>query len=231
MQIAYLERLAPDVRSLVEQIEQATGINIDVEVDSNRTTMACDIDKSGAQLSIPSPAYFPDDSVLHELLHIRRFFIEHVPRLIVCDDFDNWTPQLETAFAKLDNNIEHLVIVPAELTQRPARIAHWRTNTAHAINNIQDFLTDDRKRWALVTWLFIHHVLPEHDLIEQVLALTEHLGIRDHAARFAEVVIPSLASKERTVSACFEYLWLPQDAACLEYFDIQHRRSREIPLS
>ena len=58
--------------------------------------MACEIDEHGARLLIGNPAYFPDASVFHELQHIRRILLEGVPRIVVCEGFEPWSPQLDT---------------------------------------------------------------------------------------------------------------------------------------
>ena len=123
MNSAYLDRLTPAVQAFVLEIERAANIEIDVKVDSSSDgrgpdgagILACDIDKRGVTLLAPNDAYFPDGGVFHELLHVRRIFVERVPKLAANLDFAHWTPQLENGLTTLDNDLEHWVIVPEEI--------------------------------------------------------------------------------------------------------------------
>jgi len=82
------------------------------------------------------PQHFPNVSVFHELQHIRRVFLEGVPRITACEDFELWSPQLDTALAKLDNNLEHLVIVPRELEVYPERRAYWEIRVQRFLDRL-----------------------------------------------------------------------------------------------
>lgn len=80
MENTYLNRLSIEIRNIIEEVEQASSIEITVTVDPSRMRgildqtgpMACEMNDHGATILIPSPDQFPEDSVLHELLHIRR---------------------------------------------------------------------------------------------------------------------------------------------------------------
>ena len=78
-----------------------------------REDEACILLRHGAPIS-------PQD-ILHELLHIRRYWIERAPQLEptaeLADIDDNWD-----VTARIENLLEHLVIVPERrLRIRPAR--------------------------------------------------------------------------------------------------------------
>ncbi len=241
MQNEYLSQLSDDVRSLVEQTEQSSGIDITVVVDPSRMrgrqdqpdSLACDVSQHGARLLVPTTDHFPDGSVLHELLHIRRFLVNGVPRIVVCDDYSVWTPQLETALTQLDNSIEHLIIVPEELEHRPDREDYWKTVMTRVFNELEvnDLPDEDRERHALINSVFVRRVLDDDELVNRVAALTGSLGINDKAARLLEEVSYSLYSKERTVQLYFEHLCLPIEAGCLEYMNTHNRSSRRITLA
>src|SRR6266496_1921605 len=72
MQDEYFHRLAPDVQLLVNDIEQAAGLEVDVRVDPLRAgrgpdaagILACDIDEYHACILIPAPEKFPDGAVV-----------------------------------------------------------------------------------------------------------------------------------------------------------------------
>jgi hypothetical protein len=110
MEAEYFDRLTRDLQCLATDIEAYAGIPITVTVDPERVRrradgparLACVVDEIHATILTPAEEYFPSNSVLHELLHINRFWVEQVPQLALCDVF--LQPQLETFFANLDNN-------------------------------------------------------------------------------------------------------------------------------
>jgi hypothetical protein len=133
VQTEYLNRLGDLVRSLVREMEAQIGFEITVKVDaaedrqppSEHRGMRCEMDEYKAEISTANTDYFPDASVFHELQHIRRFLVDGIPKLIVCEDYQLWSPQLDEAILHLDNNLEHLVIIPIELREFPERRAYW----------------------------------------------------------------------------------------------------------
>lgn len=241
MEPAYLNRLPNDIRNLVGEIEEASGVEIIVVVDSERAhgtlaqpcSLACQVNAHGATLLIPAPEHFPDSSVLHELLHLRRFLLSGVPRISVCNDYPSWTLEFEIALTGLDNALEHLIIVPEELQHRGERGVYWRRIMLRVLADLQSpaLSKDDRERHALIGWVFIQHVLPDPELMDTAATLIDRLGIQDRAARLVDELIPSLHSKERTVRICFEHLHLPIEAGCLEYIDCLNVSVREVPLA
>ena len=216
------------------EIEKKCAIELKVEVDADRKCLACEMNQHGARILTPSAGHFPDDSVVHELLHIRRVLLDGIPRIVVCKDYDNWTPGLETALTGLDNSLEHLVIVPEELKCRPKRSSYWEDKASIKLADLPTVNYSDekdRERWALMTWVFIHHVLNNEVLDQQAWLLIESLGVSGQASILAAVLPALLHSKEKVVLNCFEHLCLPLDIASLEYIDIQNRDIREIPLA
>lgn len=116
MTLDYYGRLPADIRLLVDRVEDAAGIDIAVAVDPEREdSMGVYIEETGATISIPNIEYFPDGAVLHEVLHIRRLLCEGIPRIVDNIRYASWKPETHAALRDLDNNLEHLVIVPEEL--------------------------------------------------------------------------------------------------------------------
>ena len=104
----YLDQLSSDTIQLVFLIETHIDREIVVREVPERKNLGCEIEN----YTILTPQdKFPDSSVLHELLHIRRFLVDGVPRLVVCAEYDPVDPSFETRVTKLDNNFEHLFIV------------------------------------------------------------------------------------------------------------------------
>lgn len=241
MQPEFRNRLSADVRTLVQQTEDSAGIEITVVVDPERASgspdepdpMACEVDEHGAQLLLGDAAYFPDSSVFHELQHIRRVLLEGVPRVVVCEDFEPWWPQLDTAVAQLDNNIEHLIIVPRELEAYPARRGYWETRVRRMLDRLaSNELPDiDRERFAMLAWVLVHHMTPRQELQDVARCILRELGIEERARQYRDAVMAALGSKEQLVRITFEYFALPAAAGCLKYIDAVNRATSVVNLT
>ena len=236
----YLDKLPHDIRSLVEEIEEKSDIEIEIQIDATRISrsfdqkgsLACEVDQYSARILIPTADYFPEGSVLHELLHIRRFLLEGVPQIVVCDDYEDWTPQLDKGLRDLDNRLEHLVIVPEELNLRPDRRSYWESVMCRVLDELQttSISEDDRKRYAQLDWIFVRNVVDSCCLTEQAQSLTTQLGIIEQAASFNAALLLSLPSKESTVRVCFEHLNIPFEIAALEYLNSRNGTKHTVNL-
>ncbi|SAL22764.1 hypothetical protein AWB64_01747 [Caballeronia sordidicola] len=241
MQKAYLNRLAPDVRALAEDLEYALGFEIIVKVNQHLPRRAadepggleCEVDQSGARIVIPDPDWFPDGSVLHELFHVRRFLLEGIPLLVDNKAYVRWNPCVSSAVTYHDNCMEHLVIVPEELGRRPERLAHWE----RAIKQVWGTLAvtasheADCRQGALVNWAFIEHVLPDSATRREAVTVLDRLGFREAAACFADALAPVLNDKEKLVKRWFEHLHLQPEMASLRYLNVWDNACRETPLN
>ncbi len=233
MKQEYINRLPQDICLLVQEIEYHIDSEIYVKVDESRPQiLACEVDKHGATILTPMCDHFPEESVLHELLHIRRFCVNNVPRIVVCDSFQNWTPELETDLTHLDNNLEHLIIVPEEIEYRPDRKEYWKTRIC---NKIETFDLSNRNNQnqafdALIYWVFIHHIFKEDDLIKKIDEITS-LDVKKLAQEFHNEIIPYLYSKGKLVKVCFKYINISDQAVCLEYIDCKNNSSNKNSLS
>ena len=241
MNAAYLERLSQDLRELVYHIEQSSGVEIEVEVRApddqvlreQRQPLKCEMDQFGAKIIIPKPEHFPESSVLHELLHIRRVLVDKIPRLTFCEDYDPWSRQFETALTDLDNSLEHLIIVPEELKPRPERTEYWKKIMYRVFADIHsDRLPDkDRQRQALINTVFVSTVLSDAELANEASALLQQLGVMSRAETLLSLVGPALYSKERLAKIYVDQLRISIDPVCLEYIDTQQGTIREVQLA
>lgn len=226
----YFNQLNHDTRLLVQEIEHDIRAEINVNIDASRTdVLACEVGKQGATILVHREDYFPDDSVLHELLHIRRVCLNKVPRIVVCESYENWNPKLETALTKLDNNLEHFVIVPEEIKCRPNRKEYWELRIYNALEKFDSLslIRDDQERKALIYKALIHNIVPERELIKKIDVVLSGLGIRKRASLFLDSISPYIDIKDKLVKVCFEHLQIPEDAGCLKYIDCKNNSCYE----
>ncbi|OFV96858.1 MAG: hypothetical protein A3F68_10320 [Acidobacteria bacterium RIFCSPLOWO2_12_FULL_54_10] len=240
MESAYLNRLPNDIRDLVQEIEDAAGIEIEIRIDAARAKrladdpdpLACEADENGARILIPAPDHFPESSALHELLHIRRFLVDGVPKIVVCED--NWIPQLEKGLLMLDNNLEHLVIIPEELKRRPERRSWWIPKFQRILNELSSAKFAhpvERDNHAFVAWVSIRHVLGEGSLLDNARQILERMDLYDRAERLFEIVAQVPEAKERVTKTWLEHIGLPLNGICFEYIDIWSRTTDEISIA
>jgi hypothetical protein len=234
MEEEYLTLIDSNNRTLIQAIEKHIGSPISVHIDSSRGDhLACEINKSSAKILIPHKNYFPNDSVYHELLHLRRLSIEKVPRILVCDDYDRWTPELESGLVSLDNDIEHFFIVPDELRKYPDRYSYWENKVLYVLQNFENLglIKDDQKRRVLINWAFANFVFPDDNIIEAANLAVQKMKIEKHAHEFLSQISDVIASKEALVEVFFKYLSIPIEVGCLEYLDFENKTSNEKKLS
>lgn len=151
MQPEYLARLSEPVQQFILEVEEGAGVDIKVILDPNQNeggttgqgNLAVVIKAQSIQLFAPTNGYFPDGAVLHEVLHVRRFHVEGVPKLALADN-EAWDKGFSDALGALDNAIEHIVIVPVELQFRPERRKHWEAVLRNVCSELPDVPEGER---------------------------------------------------------------------------------------
>ena len=236
-----MDLLREDTRKEIKTIEQFIGFEITVEIDSSRVnssfdlpdTLACEVDEHSAQILIPTREAFPDPSVVHELLHIRRFLVEGIPKIVICDDYDDWSSEQETGLTKLDNQIEHFIIVPREIKKRPTRKNYWLSAMKRALLHLQNgnLPEHDVRQLLLIHWAFLHLALMDDALIKSAEKLIRQMNLCDSAVEYLEAARSSITSKEKLVRATFHYLKIGVDGVCLQTIDTHHGTTLESQLS
>lgn len=227
MKDEHLNRLGSDIQAFVKDIEHRSRIEIEVETDDSRVgrntgepdPLACLVNESEARLLVPSTIELSDGPVLHELLHIHRFLVEGAPQISVCEG--HWNPDLERVFAQLDNNLEHLVIVPIEIQRIPERRTCWVTKLRRVLSQVQhgQLLKADQRFLAIYGRLFVDHVLKDNALIEWSASILETLGLSSEAETFRQGMLSVLPSKEGAVRVVVDLFNLDPSVICLDYLN------------
>ena len=214
----YFEQLLSDNKKLLLLIETHIGREIAVREVPMRNNLGCEI--HNATILTPE-GKFPDSSVLHELLHIRRFKVDAVPQLVVCDSFDFGDPNFETSVTKLDNNFEHLFIVPEEINLRPDRIKYWedRINNAIRIQENSGLDVNIHGCAAIINWVFASHVFVDEGVIEKATKVIQKLNCEEIAKKLLSTLQQPNCNKEIFARACLAELNLPSESICLKYLD------------
>jgi len=221
-ELPWFAGLPEDLRELVADIEHHAGLRVVVEPTA-KEKMSCEFGKRRAVVQVPEAGPPRASSLFHELLHLKRYFVDGTPKLVYCDehefedDDDARTPQL---FVSLDNQIEHLFIVPLELARYNCARGYWEERMGAVLKEPQ--LSDDG---AVVVWEFIHRVLKGGGLSDAAQVQVDQRGLGEACDRFHHAVDESKEAATLCLFEIFAPAKLPR--ACLDYFGQQ----QEIPLA
>ena len=227
MQPAYHSRLSQAVQTFVDDVEAGAGLAIEVVEDAalnsagpaGQGKLKVDIEANRVRLYAPTNGYFPDGGVRHEALHVHRFHVEGVPRLVLAEHVD-WAPDFERALVRVDNALEHLIIVPIELCYHPERRAHWEAVMARVwtVDLAAEPSALDRRIGACLHWTFLRHVLPDSQAVAAAIAFMEAHELRAEADSFAEEAVSRLADKLSVIKMFFDWFRdVSRTRAAVEY--------------
>ncbi|WJR67226.1 hypothetical protein QTA58_00180 [Neorhizobium sp. CSC1952] len=135
-----IARLDPKVRALHDEIEEKLGRHIKYAYDQWRECPAVAVQFNLVDLRIHHRD-ISSQEVLHELLHAKRYLIDKVPKLV--PKVDN--PNDSDMMAVLENEIEHVAIVPMEADYGYDPYPYWNELC--------------RTRWKKYPWAFSGNVL------------------------------------------------------------------------
>jgi hypothetical protein len=225
MQTEFLHRLSKPVQDFILDVEKRTGININVipQIKQNEggTTgqgkLAVNIDTHRIQLFAPTNGYFPDGAVRHEILHVKRFHLDGVPKLVLADTEER-DDYFSDALCSLDNAIEHLVIVPIELNFHPERRTHWELVMNDVCLSLPNVPEGELCLVICMHWTFLRHVLPNSPSLEILKKFAQESGLFEVANCFADHFIAILNNKEELVRHLFiSFPEISKKRAALEY--------------
>ena len=227
MQPTYLALLSKPLQAFVGEVEEKAGVTIEVSPVATLNTggptgqgkLEVRIETQGAWLKAPTNGYFPNGAVRHEVLHVRRILVEHVPRLALAEDVE-WDPSLEKELTQVDNALEHLVIVPMELQCHPDRRAHWELVMTRIWKDElpHKFSELDRRIGVCLHWTFLRHVLNHSPTLNSAIAFMDVHDLRAEADSFSDQLVSRLADKLSMVQLFFDWFSeLPRARASVEY--------------
>lgn len=238
MESSFLEKLGADIQRLVEEIENFAAAEIKVSSTPKPSsksgqppkTLALISSEMGATILYRDTEDFRPQAVLHELLHLRRYWIDFVPQILPVDDPDGDKIRLAN---QIENTLEHLIIAPQE--------------AAYGFDSYGPYMEATKKVWedypwpaisepwarrknCLLSWLTTSVLVDEpsiRGLAEQCL---EKEALRGEAQSFSEKIGRVLSSKEHCISTTIRFLRIPRHEATMVYLDIKNRKTLQKPI-
>lgn len=225
MQPAHLDRLSIPVQDFVRELEQRANIDIQVHPDPRqdrggslrRGHLEVLVEERRNFIFAPTTGYFPDGAVRHELLHVKRFRLDRVPKLTAAAAKWGRGGISPDAMGHLDNAIEHIALVPWEIRLHPERREHWEAVLHGVCSALPDVPREELNLAMCMHWTFLRHVLPGSKPAETARPFAVERGLLEMADRFADQFLAA-DSKEAAVHVLFAaFPEMNKDLAALEY--------------
>lgn len=234
----YLSRLPDPVRDVVVRIEAFADSEIQVEVDSrpveptdpNPDRLACEVTEHTATIWLRAADVFPTSAVIHELLHIERYWNERIPQIMPTTDPTGANIVNTSA---IENALEHLIIVPREEAFGFDPYPYWaetaRENwSTYPWPNMTSAWA--RRKNCLLAWLTVTHLTKDPGLQAQVRLHLRNEGLLADAEAFSKKITCTLPSKMRALGTVVRFLRIPYDEVTGMLYDVQNRRRVEVTI-
>jgi hypothetical protein len=228
----FLERLSPDIQRLVNEIEAFAAVEIEVrsaptptlKTAANPKAVALLATETGATLLYREEGKFQSRAALHELLHLRRYWLDSVCQLAAVDDPQGDKTRIAS---EIENTLEHLVIYPQEASYgfdpyvgiNDRERERWQ---AYPWVNINEPWA--RRKTALLSWLTVDALVTDETVKALACRYLENEGILEEAVNFSDKIQRLKNSKERGLATAVRFLRIPRHEAEMVYIDIKNKR-------
>lgn len=234
----FLQKLDSETQLLVKEIEDFASTEIQVRPTpappkrsaANPKAVALLASEKGATLLYRDEKDFRPQPVLHELLHLHRYWVDFVPQFLPVDDPDGDKTKIAS---QIENTLEHLIIVPKEQDYGFDPYAYYNETTKKNWENypwpeISELWA--RRKNCFLNWLSTNFLVTESDV--KVLAewCLRKEALLDEAKSFSDKIGRIRNSKERCISTAIRFLRIPRDEATMAYLDIRNRNFLKKPI-
>lgn len=191
MDRSFYDPLPENVRTLVDDLERFGQREIEVArnpypenpADPNPRGPGAQIHTDDGCATIfyyDSPV--PAQGMLHELLHIRRYWVDAVPQLVprAAEQANLWR-----ITSSIEGALEHLVIVPSEEEYGFERFDHWNRTVAAGWSRIEATQDDPVLPVCLIGWLSARFLVNDKAVRQLVHDAIERAGHAGAAGQFA----------------------------------------------
>jgi hypothetical protein len=229
---AFLQRLSAETQRLVREIEEFAASEIELRAapapssqePSAARAVALIASASGATLLYRGEVDFQTPAVLHELLHLRRYWMDSVPQLVpIADPMGDKTKIAN----QIENTLEHLIITPQEARYG---LDPYASINETARQNWQAYPWSDvteswaRRKMCLLSWLTTRVLVSDDGVRALAQECLQQEGLLEEAESFADKIERSGSSKERCISTAIRFLRIPRAEAEMVYLDVKNRR-------
>lgn len=238
MEQRFLEKLNAETQRLVREIEEFASVEIEVRptpapssgAAAHAKAVALLASEDGATLLYRDEQEFGTQSVLHELLHLHRYWVDFVPQLLPLEDPDGDKTMIAH---QVENTLEHLVIVPKEAEYGLEPYAQLNETTRKIW---QDYPWPDisepwaRRKNAFLSWLTTRFLVNDAGVMAMAQQALTQEALLEEAKSFTDKIARVVGSKEHCISTAIRFLHIPRQEATLAYLDIRNKAFIKKPI-
>lgn len=231
MEKRFLEKLNSETQLLVRKIEDFASTEIEVrptaspsnQSAANPKAVALLVSEKGATLLYRDEQEFRPQTVLHELLHLRRYWIDFVPQIVPLEDPYGDKTKIAN---QIENTLEHLVIVPKEAEygfepyseyNETAR-KHWESYPWPDVSE-----SWARRKNCLLSWLTASFLVTDTGVKTLAERSLKKETLLDEARNLSDKIERVMNSKEQCISTVIRFLRIPRHEATMAYLDIKKK--------
>lgn len=198
--------------------------------DPNPNHLAADVNDRHARILIRREEDFKPEGVLHELLHIERFWKEMIPQIVPVDqgNADRWS-----VTGEIENSLEHLVIVPRESAFGFDPYPYWTETFRRNWGRYPwPEMTDPwaRRKSALLGYLGVEVLGKNDELLAHVEECLKSEHLLSEAARFSRAIQRRLVRKDEALATVVRFLPIPPEDVRLLVIDVRNKCSYARPV-
>lgn len=238
MQSRFLDKLSVEIQHLVEEIESFASADIAVHATPAPTQESVQSPKAitliaserGATLLYRDLEDFRPQAVVHELLHLRRYWIDFVPQILPVDDADGERTKLAN---QIENVLEHIIIVPQEQQYGFDPYASYHETSLRTWQSYPWPHIDEpwaRRKNCLLNWLTISFLVQDPATKRSAEQCIEREGLLSDALSFSQKIERVRYSKEQCIGAAIRFLQIPHQQATMVYLDIRNHDAIRKPI-
>lgn len=238
MQSTFKDQLPANVVSLVDELERFSGCEICVALEESTSSatgpnpdrMATRVNERGAVILTRSEGIFPPQGVLHELLHIQRYWVEAIPQVMPIDvgNRDRWS-----VTSSIENVLEHQIIVPREAEFGFEPFQYWNKTERKLWEQYPwPSLTIPwvRRKNLLLGWLSVVSLVNDANVRSLAEGCLKKEGLLAEAERFAGKIGKTIHDKPRAISTVLRFLKIPVNEVELVSFDVRAKLRRPVAI-
>lgn len=206
-----LSRMPKVVQQALEEVEATCSVKF--ELHSNSPDAGCYVSReSSGVILIKDPCGVKPASVLHEVLHLKRYLLHGVPQLV---------SSTQGGFASLtENNLEHLFVVPKQRALGIGDDDFWISLNNKAWDAFERTHSSGLERKvALVQRWFDAQFTYDQNTLQRAHKIAVADGIGDWIESFWAHCNELICDKPKLVRHYLTGLGLPLDKFALRYLD------------
>lgn len=232
MDVKIKAALPHKAQGLVNVLESFAGFEIEIkvglpplppEVHNLDPDAACtDVDEKKAIIYLSKIEPLNVVGIVHELLHIERYWLEQIPELFPIRGLHD--ARYEGLTTIIENSLEHLVIIPKEAHFGYDTFNFWNSKRLKCWAEIEARgVSDDTRVNGFLVFAAIQTLGATEELRNRAEKFLADNRLLNDAFAFTKEIQANLGSKERCVIFAAKFFGLQHDLLELVCFDPKNR--------